>query len=159
MIEPNTYRISAFTIFEVTVVLAVMSVLISIIAASLNRFNEQLKMTSDIRIELNQWYAVRSVIWKDFYAADSVEMVASEMHIHTANGLRTYRISEGILERNAGDAWISMHMETEELYIDTLSSAEVCHMGFVWKEKPMDLRFAFQPGVDVQINRYFEQLK
>lgn len=159
MIEPGTYRVSAFTIFEVTIVLAVMSTLISIIAVSLNRFNEQLKMSSDIRIELNEWYAVRSVIWKDFYAADSVEMVANEMHIHTADGLRSYRISEGILERSNGAAWISMRMETEELYIDTLRSAEVCHMGFMWKEKPMDLRFAFQPGVDVRINRYFEQLR
>jgi len=136
-----------------------MSVLISIIAASLNRFNEQLKMAGDIRTELNQWYAVRSVIWKDFYAADSVQMTSGEMHIYTASGLTSYRISEGILERNNGDAWISLQMETEQLYIDTLSVADVCHMVFTWKEKPMDLRFAFQPAVDVRINRYFEQLK
>lgn len=142
-----------------TVVLAVMSVLISIIAASLNRFNEQLKMAGDIRTELNQWYAVRSVIWKDFYAADSVQMEANEMHIYTATGLTSYRISEGILERGKDLGWISMHMEIEELDIDTMGSAEVCHMGFVWKEKPMDLRFAFQPGVDVRINRYFDQRK
>lgn len=154
----RTYRVKAFTIFEVTVVLAVMSTLITMISSALNRFNEQLKLTSDVRQELNHWYAVRSVIWHDFYQADSLLMAGGQLSMFSEQGSVSYRLENGMLERMHGADWLSLEIPAEQLYADSSGDAVRYHMVFIWKDKPMDLCYHHQPGIDLSVNHYFDQL-
>lgn len=154
----SAHKIPAFTIFEVTVVLAIMSVLITIISSALNRFQEQLKVATDVRAELNQWYALRSVLWQDLYYADSVQMQQAELHLFSDGKATAYRIQEGIFERSRGGEWVSGVVPAERLFLDTTGARQICHLEFLWKEQPMDLHFAVQPSEDVRINAYFDRI-
>ena len=92
-------RVHSFTIFEVTVVLAILSVLITIVSVSINRFNEQMKITSTIQEELNTFYAFRSNLWHEFYRADSIQLNENEVHIYSKNHLICYKKQADFLVR------------------------------------------------------------
>ncbi|MDG1332923.1 MAG: hypothetical protein P8P74_11385, partial [Crocinitomicaceae bacterium] len=95
-------HIDAFTIFEVTVVLAIMGVLIGLIATSVNRFNEQLKMTGDINQELNEWFAFRSNLWSELYACDSIQSVDQELTLFAQNRVIKYKLEDEDVLRSNG---------------------------------------------------------
>ncbi len=158
MNKEKRHSVPAFTIFEVTVVLAIMSLLISLMASSLNRFNEQLKVSTDVHAELNHWYAVRASIWQDFYQADSILMEAGAMYLYRDEGVASYRVSEGTLERSSGADWMSMDISAESVYMEEKQGASICHVVIEWKDRPMDLRYHFQPAIDLGINNYFNTL-
>ena len=60
-------------------VLAIMSVLILIITLSTNRFNEQLKVSNDIKSELNSFQLIRANLAQDFYHASAVKLENGEL--------------------------------------------------------------------------------
>lgn len=159
MIKRGKHSIAAFTIFEVTVVLAIMSVLITIISYSLNRFNEQLKFTSDINQELNEWRAVRASIWKEFYTTDSIQCVNGELHLFSGDRIVDYKIVEESLHRRHGTDWTDLKMDAEAIYEEKKEASSIFHIDFLWKQEVMALSYYYKPAVDLQINDYFDRLE
>ncbi len=158
MNKNQQHKVSAFTIFEVTVVLAIMSVLITIVSASMNRFNEQLKISTDVHEELNQWRSVRSVIWSDFYRADSIQLQSGELAIYTAQNQVSYKVQDEHLYRSNTLEWVDLGIEAESIYEEEKSNARVFHILFPWKGESMDLSYHYQPGIDLKMNDYFDKL-
>src|ERR1051325_438842 len=68
------YRIAAFSVLEVTVVIALMALLSGLFFSALNRFNEQVGTEKAIKEELNDWFAVRANLWRELDEADSVQV-------------------------------------------------------------------------------------
>lgn len=151
-------RIEAFTIFEVTVVLAIMSVLIGIISFSLNRFNEQLHNSSNISAEMNEFRAIRSEIWREFYFADSITEQKGELSIYMKDQTAAYKIADGRLHRSTGIGWTDLNLEMEAIHSEPLEDATVYHLDILWKGDVMHLDYHFQNGVDKKINEYFNKL-
>ena len=151
-------KVSAFTIFEVTVVLAIMSVLITIVSASMNRFNEQLKISTLVHEELNHWRSIRSVIWNDFYYADSIQLQTGELAIYTAKSEVKYKVQDEHLYRLNTLEWIDLDVEAETIFEEEKSNASVFHILFPWKGESMDLSYHYQPGIDLKMNDYFDKL-
>ena len=150
--------VSAFTIFEVTVVLAIMSVLIAIISTSMNRFNEQLKISTEVHDELNHWWATRSVIWNDFYMADSIQFQAGELTLYNSVQTTLYKIQDDQLQRSFNDQWTNLEIESESISAEEKDGSYSYHIHFPWKGESMDLSYHFQAGIDIKMNAYFDRL-
>ena len=155
----QTFNILHFTIFEVTTVLAIMSILISIIYVALSRFNEQLKVANDITAEMNNWRMVRSTIWKDFYQADSIQCHENNLTIFTQGNQLEYKIVDDHLHRNKNGADVTLGFEVESIYEKREGDISTFYMDFPWKNEIMTLSYAYNPAIDLEINNYFELIK
>jgi len=160
MIKRNQHsKMNAFTIFEVTVVLAIMSVLITIIFTSLNRFNERLKIANDISMELNSWRSIRSAIWRECYTADSMSCRNNELHLNLDDRVIQYKVQDDNLHRRQGDDWVDLKINAEAIYPETKNEVTVYHIDFLWKQEVMALSYHDQPAIAARINNYFNDLE
>lgn len=152
-------HISAFTLFEVTVVLAIMGVLIGLIATSINRFNEQLKMTSDLNQELNEWFAFRSNLWSELYACDSIQSNNQEIVLFAKQRIIKYKLEDEDVMRSNGADWQTTKAKAESIRLESEDDHKTVIFDFKWKGDLMTLSYYFQPDVKNKINDYFAQLK
>lgn len=148
-------RIQAFTIMEVTMVLAIMSVLISIVFVALNRFNEQLKVANEISQELNDWRMVRSTIWKDFYEADSIQCQDNLLTIYSKGKILIYSIKKEQLHRQNNGVKVNLKFEVASIHEKMEDEHRTFYIEFVWKGELMTLSYLYNPSIDLEINNYF----
>ncbi len=158
MNKVNRHSLPAFTIFEVTVVLAIMSVLIAIISLSLNRFSEQLHLSAKLSSEMNAFRALRSELWREFYFADSIHQQESEIELFEGKQAHKYRIIDERLHHFVNGDWMDLKLEMESIHQEESEDAVLYHLDFIWKGEAMHLDYHFKPGRDKQINTYFDQL-
>lgn len=158
-------QVSAFTIFEVTVVLAILGVLMTIISVALNRFNEQLKVNSEIHAELNQWMLVRANLWKEYYASDSLDFSNGEAIIYQKQRIIRYSSRDGLLLRNefpkmggVPAEWKEMGVEIEGIREEVTEAGRYIIFSFPWKGDLMELRYYCNGDNRALVNEYFEQL-
>lgn len=159
MTSNKPYHIKAFTIFEVTLVLAIMSVLIGIIGSITNRFNEQLKNTSDIFSQLNEWRTVRSTIWTDFYNADSIKYNNGELQLFSTNNEVDYKVQEEKLFRNNTGVWLNLNITANSINAEEKKGAFVYNIDFPWGDDIMTLKYHHKPSIDITINDFFNRLE
>ena len=158
-IAQSSTKIDGFTIMEVLVVVAIMSVLISIIATTMNRFNEQLKFSGDIHQELNEWFAFRSNLWKELYAADSIRMEDNSLVIYTPQKNVRYRVEEEQLMRYQKGDWQPTNIQAESIYIQPTGADRMVTFDFLWKGDIMPLNYYYRPAINNRINAYFESIE
>ena len=142
-----------------TVVLAIMGVLIGLIAASVNRFNEQLKMTGDLNQELNEWFAFRSNLWAELYASDSIRSKNDELLLFANNRTIKYKIDEENVMRSTGRDWQITKTKAESIRLENDDNHITVIFDFKWKGELMTLSYYFEPDLKNKINDYFAQLK
>ena len=152
-------HINAFTIFEVTVVLAIMGVLIGLIAVSVNRFNEQLKMTGDVNQELNEWFAFRSNLWSELYTCDSITTQEGELLMYINGKTIKYKLDEDRVMRSTGFDWQETKANAESIRLEEVDENKTVVFDFHWKGELMTLSYYFEPDVNHKINEYFARLK
>lgn len=157
MMSKDKHIVPAFTIFEVTVVVAIMSVIISIIAVTVNRFNEQLKVSTDLSGELNEWYAFRSNLWREFYLSDSIRMKEGVCSIYGKDKEVSYRISNDHLARSTGGDWNSTGFEMESIKHN--EREQRFDFNFQWKGEVMTMSYPDKPSIKASIDNYFARLK
>ncbi|MCE3297042.1 MAG: hypothetical protein K0R65_2756 [Crocinitomicaceae bacterium] len=155
----NKY-IKAFTLFEVTVVLAIMSIMLTIISVSLNRFNEQIKNSSEIHQELNHFYIVRSNLWRELYESDSLTCDQNTLQIYKGTDRVDYTIEDELLQRKSLRSEIeNMNLAVESIKTVEKDGEQLIEIAFIWKEEIMKLSYLNKAHLDLKINRYFEELK
>ena len=155
----NKNNISAFTIFEITIVLGLMSTIIAIIAVSYNRFNEQMKNSSVIHEELNTFFAFRSNLWNELYTSDSINYQNKQINIYTDNQLVEYKIEDELLERKAGKEWVTTPFSMIELKEEEQNNDKIISFIFDWKGEPMKLHYFCKPELKHKIDHYFENFE
>ena len=151
--------VSAFTIFEVTIVLGLMSAIISIIAISFNRFNEQLKSSSEIHAELNAFFAFRSNLWNELYTSDSIVYQSNQVIIYKNNKLVEYRIENDLLERKAESDWVKTSFSMIGIQEEIKKDDQIISFIFDWKGESMKLHYFCKPDLKHKIDQYFENFE
>lgn len=140
-------------------VLAIMGVLIGLIATSVNRFNEQLKMTGDLNQELNEWFAFRSNLWSELYACDSIKSIDNEVLLFAQNRVVKYKIEGEEVMRSTGKDWQITKSKAESIRLETEDENTTVIFDFKWQGELMTLSYYFEPDVKNKINDYFAKLK
>lgn len=159
MMRP-TNNIAAFTLFEVTMVLAIMGILVSIIAITLNRFNEQLKNSTQVQAELNDWYLFRSNLWRELYQSDSLKLNNDILAIYHSSDSVLYTIEDDTLKRKSGKQdWASTHFEASGLREEILGGKHQFVFEFPWKNEVMHLRYSIKKTIKNQVDTYFDSLQ
>ena len=136
-----------------------MGILIGLIATSVNRFNEQLKMTGDLNQELNEWFAFRSNLWSELYACDSIRSNNDELLLFANNRTIKYRIDDEDVMRSTGRDWQMTKTKAESIRLEDENDQTTVIFDFKWKGELMTLSYYFEPDVKNKINNYFAQLK
>lgn len=160
--------VQAFTILEVTIVVAILSVLITIITGALNRFNEQLKVNTDIQAELNNWMLVRSNFWTEYHMSDSVGYEEEQLFFYQPHRTVCYKAEEDRLmrkeikpfngQRTAADEWMEMNVDIASIREDTTDRKPRIILTFPLKGDDMELTFFKQQNKADYVNQYYEQL-
>jgi type II secretory pathway pseudopilin PulG len=152
--------LSSFTILEVTLVLAIMGVLVTIIAVASNRFQEQLKQTTIIQEELNHFYAIRSNLWTELYASDSVHVNQQILTIYQPKRNISYRIAADELERRENEGpWTNLKMPMVDINQTIENESKKIALIFDWKGEPMQLHYFCSTGTKEQIDHFFMNYK
>ena len=151
--------VTAFTIFEVTIVLGLMSAIISIIAVSFNRFNEQLKSSSEIHAELNTFFAFRSNLWNELYTSDSIQYHSNQVIIFKNNKLVEYRIEDDVLERKAESDWVKTEFSMLGIQEEFKKEDQIISFIFDWKGESMKLHYFCKPDLKHKMDQYFENFE
>ena len=139
--------------------LAIMGILIGLIATSVNRFNEQLKMTGEISQELNEWFAFRSNLWSELYQCDSIQQQDAELHLYTNDRLVKYKLDGEDVIRSMGNEWQLTRTKAESIRLETIEERMHVVFDFIWKGEIMSLNYYFEPELSAQINRHFDELE
>lgn len=148
--------INAFTVLEVTVVIALLGVLMTIITVALNRFNEQVKLDQEIHDDLNKWILVRSNLWTELYNSDSMKLQDMNCIFYQSKRTILYKESDNELMRKENNAdWTPMSVEIESII---LNESEGVDFNFVIKDEPMVLRCIPKSKNQQIVNTYFERL-
>lgn len=151
--------IKAFTIFEVTVVLAILGVLITIISVSLNRFNEQLKINNDVHEELNHWMLVRANMWREYYDADSLVFESNQLTIYQPNRAIQYKEEGELLMRKEGmSEWKSMKVELTSIVSEENEGKTFIIFSFPLKNDIMELKYYCKENKKNIVNTYFDKI-
>lgn len=152
-------KLKAFTVFEITVALAIMSILLTIITFSLNRFNEQVKLSADVHDELNQFYLVRSTLWNDLYHSDSMRYEQNKLSLFTNGKQLDYFVEDNILMRKNLAGVSNLKVPIEEIRFEDKDGQKKVLFSFLWKGENMVLTYQQQADLSEKINQTFRQLQ
>jgi hypothetical protein len=161
--------VQAFTILEITIVAAILSVLITIITVALNRFNEQLKVNQEIQKELTNWMLVRSNLWTEYYYADSIHLVENMFVFCQPHRNVYYKIDDeqlmrkeihliSSIEASSLEEWRGMNVLISSITKDTMKDQQSVVLAFPLKGEDMELRLPAQKNKADLVNTYYEQL-
>ncbi len=88
----RSIKINAFTIMEVIIVLVILSILLTIMLFSLNRFQLSLKVNQTLMEEINQFESFRATLRQQLYNSDSVVTTKDNVFIYSNQGKIHYQI-------------------------------------------------------------------
>ncbi len=157
MNRTSQHSISAFTIFEVTVVLAIMSIVVSMVAFSVQRLFHQMQVTEEIHAELNNFYKVRSMLWYDCATADSIVFQEQRFLAYSDGNPVLYHVDEDVLYRNQSGVDQELNIEIRSIEKQEVEQGSEIVLSFDWKGEPLEWRFFNRPDVADGINQYFDE--
>ena len=136
-----------------------MSAIISIIAVSFNRFNEQLKSSSEIHAELNTFFAFRSNLWNELYTSDSIQYQSNQVTIFKNNKFIEYRIEDDLLERKAESDWVKTEFLMLGIQDEFKKEDQIISFIFDLKGESMKLHYFCKPDLKHKMDQYFENFE
>ncbi len=152
-------KLKSFTVMEVLIVMAIMGLLVGIIANATNRLSEQLKNSSDISQELNQWYAFRSNLWRELYFSDSMNVEKNELTIFENQREFSYFIDDGFLKRTENQKVIDTKILVKSIEVEQKENKEYIVLDFNWKTESLKMKFYKPSDLSSRVNRYFSSVK
>jgi len=156
MNNQKKHSINAFTIFEVTVVLAIMSVLVTMVTFSVNRLFDQMKVSEELHGELNDFYRVRSTLWYDCITADSVVCKNGTMLAYKKERTVHYTIDNEVLFRTQNGEKQELNVRAESITTEDTDEGEEIVVTLDWKGEPLLWKFFNLPNVAQGVNQYFD---
>jgi hypothetical protein len=161
----RSYRVPAFSVLEVTIVIALMALLGSLFFGALNRFNEQIANETRIKNELNDWYVVRANLWRELDEADSIRVSDNRAELffpnpHSAGGVSklAYFISDNRLFRKTEETDDKdMQIAMNAIALEERKGRRYVAFKIDWKQEEMILRFPLRSTVAGNVNHYFTE--
>lgn len=155
--KPLTYRFAAFSILEVTVVIALMALLSALFFAALNRFNEQVRNETMIKNELNHWFMVRSNLWRELDEADSIRVTDNKALIYLAGVETEYSIAADKLVRRTGETTTPFEIEMAAIKQEKHDGSQCVDFQILWKNEEMILSYPLKSSLADRINKYYRE--
>lgn len=150
-----TYKLNAFSVLELTVVIALMALLSGLFFAAVNRFNEQVSNDKKIKDELNHWFAVRANLWLELDAADSVQTAENSVTLFHPGKQINYTISDNRLFRQTDGEPADLGLEMNKIGREEAAGKEYLIFNISWKKEEMVLRYPLRKDLSQRINNYF----
>ncbi|HLP56114.1 MAG TPA: hypothetical protein VK151_13850 [Fluviicola sp.] len=150
-------RFTAFSVLEVTIVIALMALLSALFFGALNRFGEQIQNETRIKNELNDWYVVRANLWRELDEADSIQVTDNQASIFFGNNKTVYKIIDDHLFRLVNETETDLRLEMNAIQQEEIKGRHYIAFKINWKESEMVLRYPIRSTVANTINHYFAQ--
>ncbi len=155
MIRSDKFILPAFTIFEATVVVAIMGIIIAIVSYSLNRLNEQVHLANGISEKINQFNIVRSSFWEDACSSDSLVNNEGSLIFYTNGSAISYSIEDDTLIRNNKDISQSFGLRCDNMDVTNEDLGESVTISLSFNEQPVEFSMNRSKNIDCIINDYF----
>jgi competence protein ComGF len=149
------YHFAAFSVLEVTVVIALMALLSGLFFAALNRFNEQVGTEKKIREELNEWFAFRANLWRELDEADSIKVKDNGAELFTGKKKLKYSIVNDELVRTSDGTVLETHLAMNSIRLSGHRGQSTVEFSFAWKNEEMNLSYPLKSDIALQIDEYF----
>lgn len=152
-------HISAFTVMEIVMVLAIMGILITLVFTAINRFQQQAHINNKLHEELNQWYKFRALLWSELYELDSAKNQQNGLVLYSKKKQVFYQIENDTLYRSEQNKEsVSTGFEMVALKIDSTQLGQELIFEFQWKGEPMNLSYLHAGDRKRKIDQYFNRL-
>lgn len=151
------HRVSAFTIFEVTVVMAIMSVIGAMVTFSVNRLMDQMAISEQLHTELNNFYKVRSTLWYDCALADSMNVDDQQLNVYKNGTSIHYKMTEESLVRIHNGNESSLNINALEIKETVQENGSEISILFDWKSDPINWKFFNRANNAESVNQYFKE--
>lgn len=153
----HSVRLEAFSILEVTIVIALVALLSALFFGALSRFGQQVKNETDIRNELNHWFVVRANLWQELDDADSIHVEKDLTRIYLDKRTIEYRLMDGRLFRKVGDEQEDLQLAMNGIKPEEHNGHTYVTFLFDWKKEEMALRYPMRSTAANKVNHYFEE--
>jgi hypothetical protein len=149
-------KLPAFTIFEVVMVLAIMSCLVAIVSASINRLGEQVKTAQEIQQDLTKFYEFRSNLWRECILSDSITNIHHGIQLWKDGIAVQYKSEGGDLQRSTdGSIWRSTGFTVIESKSSMVQTSAYMELQIQWKAQEINFRFPKKATLKQRIDSYF----
>lgn len=150
-------KLSAFTVLEITIVLALTSLLTALFFGALNRFNVTMANETKIKNELNQLFLFRSNLWREMDESDSIKVENNVAQLFKDERVITYSGFEGQTKREMGETTRLFNLEVEHIEVKRINGKEVIDFMFIWKQDELNIYFPLKQDTRQLINTYFKE--
>jgi len=150
-------RLTAFSVLEVTIVIALMALLSALFFGALNRFGEQIHNETRIKNELNDWFVVRANLWRELDEADSIHVKENEASIYLGKNQTIYKIMDNRLFRMINETEMDLKLEMNAIQQEEIKGRQYIAFKVNWKDDEMVLRYPVRSTVAHNVNHYFTQ--
>jgi hypothetical protein len=157
MVVKNQF-LKAFTILEVTIVMALMSLLIGIVFSAVNRFQEQLYRDQRVKGELSLFFVLRANLWQELDACDSVQHLDKTLTLFSDHRVISYKAEKEMLWRKENGAFEPVPACLKDYKYSNDDKGEQVTFLFQLEREEIQLRYQFQNQLTDRVNVYFNTL-
>jgi type II secretory pathway pseudopilin PulG len=150
-------KLSAFTVLEITIVLALTSLLTALFFGALNRFNMTMANETKIKNELNQLFLFRSNLWRELDEADSIKVENNVAQLFNDKNVITYSGFESQTKWEKGETSRLFNLEIEHIEMERVNGNEVIDFMFIWRQDELNIYFPLKQDARQVINTYFNE--
>ena len=153
----SSSKIASFTVFEATVVVAIIGILLTIVSTSINRFNEQLKNRSLIAERMNAMLMLRSTLHTQYYDADSLNCSPGNLVLYKNADSVVYRSIDGQLSIQKGSRQDLFDLEVHNLDKEQIEEQSFITLELNWTPENVKIRLPERAFPVQRINPFFKK--
>jgi hypothetical protein len=146
--------IAAFSVLEITLVLALLGILSALFFGAINRFQATMHNDISIKSELNSFFQFRSNLWRELDQADSIKITNKELNLFLQNKIVIYSQdgSTSQLKWSCNEAERIFDLEVNAINI---VNEKQLVFDLIWKEQSLKLHYPIKQNKTDKINQYF----
>jgi len=148
-------KLKAFSILELAMVLAILSLLIGMVWTSTNRFQDQMQTSTKLSHEITAWYRFRSNFWREIYSSDSIKVVNQSLYLHQGGEVLVYQEMDSLIRLGKGMT-IGFPYHLAGLHVVNQAN----ETGYVdcqisWKDQLFSFQFPLKESLKEQIDAHY----
>jgi competence protein ComGF len=152
--QNKSISIAAFSVLEITLVLALLGILSALFFGAINRFQATMHNDIQIKSELNSFFQFRSNLWRELDQSDSIKITNKQLNLFIQNKVVVYSQESSTSKLK----WSSNEAERIfDLEVNTLNIINEKQLLFdlTWKDQPLRIHYPIKQSKADKINHYF----
>lgn len=151
-------KVKAFTIMEAIVVIAIFSILFTIVVFSINRFQLSLKINQNLMEEITQFETFRATLWEQSYFSDSIHVDEENLKIYKNNKVIHYQMVDGSWHQKVNQNYIPLNLDAERITTSKNGATTWIQLPVILGENEIEISFPNQVVHANLINDYFKSI-